>query len=271
MYLSLALSMCKLTKSSLLVLVDQMADRVPAWKGRLLHHSGRLSLINSTLAAIPVYTTMSQELPTWILRAFEKIFKAFLWMGSEVVHGGKCLVAWSRVQRSLKLGGLEVPDIKQMGKALRLCWLWQQRVEQVKPWVALPLSKDAVTKAFFKSSIRCIVGDGRSTLFWLDPWVDGKSIADFAPHLFAVAHPRCRNRRTVAAVLDQNAWMRDIVGALTVPVLLQYMEVRERMEAMVLNHSTLDATILRWCGSGLYSVRSAYSSMFIGQSVLQGV
>jgi hypothetical protein len=74
----------------------------------------------------------------------------------------------------------------------------------------------------------------------------------------------------VAAALDQNAWMRDIVGALTVSVLLQYVEVRERMEAMVLNHSTLDATIWHWCGSGLYSVRLAYSSMFIGQSELQG-
>jgi hypothetical protein len=59
----------------------------------------------------------------------------------------------------------------------------------VKPWATLPLSEDAVTKAFFKSSIRCIVGDGRSTLFWLDPWVDGKSIADFVPHMFVAAHP----------------------------------------------------------------------------------
>jgi hypothetical protein len=26
--------------------------------------------------------------------------KGFLWAGFEVVHGGKCLVAWSRVQRT---------------------------------------------------------------------------------------------------------------------------------------------------------------------------
>jgi hypothetical protein len=60
------------------------------------------------------------------------------------------------------------------------------------------------------------------------------------------------------------------VGALTVLVLLQYVEVWERMEAIVLNHSTSDATIWHWCSSGLYSVRSAYSTMFIGQSELQG-
>jgi hypothetical protein len=36
---------------------------LPAWKGRLMHQSGQLSLIKSTLDAIPVYITMSQELP----------------------------------------------------------------------------------------------------------------------------------------------------------------------------------------------------------------
>jgi hypothetical protein len=90
-YLGLPLSMCKLPKSTLLTLVDQMVDRLPAWKSRLMHRSGRLSLIKSTLATIPVYTTMSQELSTWLLRAFKKNFKGFLWIGMEVIHEGS---AW---------------------------------------------------------------------------------------------------------------------------------------------------------------------------------
>jgi hypothetical protein len=92
-YLGLPLSVCKLLKSSLLVLVDQMGDCLLAWKGRLLHRSGRLSVIMSTLVTIPVYTAMSQELLAWLLHTFEKNFKAFLWTGSKAVHGGKCLVA----------------------------------------------------------------------------------------------------------------------------------------------------------------------------------
>jgi hypothetical protein len=87
-----------------------------------MHHSGWLSLIKSTLAAILVYTAMSQEVPAWLLQAFIKIFKAFLWTGIEVVEGGKCLVAWSRVQRPLQLGGLGMPDLKLMWWALRLYW-----------------------------------------------------------------------------------------------------------------------------------------------------
>jgi hypothetical protein len=54
-YLGLPLSVSKLPKS---------ANRLPMWEGRLMQCSGCLPLINSTLAAIPVYTAMSQELPT---------------------------------------------------------------------------------------------------------------------------------------------------------------------------------------------------------------
>jgi hypothetical protein len=74
-----------------------------------------------------------------------------------------------------------------MGRALHLHWL--QQVDPSKSWAAQLLHEDAVTKAFFKSSIRCIVGDGRSTLFWLDPWVDGRCIADLASNLLVAVHP----------------------------------------------------------------------------------
>jgi hypothetical protein len=49
-----------------------------------------------------------------------KIFTVFLWTNTEVAHGGKCLVAWSRVQRPLHLGGLGVMDFNLLGQALRL-------------------------------------------------------------------------------------------------------------------------------------------------------
>jgi hypothetical protein len=147
---------------------------------------------------------------------------AFLWTGTEMVDGGKCLVTWTRVQCPLQLGGLGVLDLKLMGCAVCLCWLWLQWVDPSKPWAALPLHEDAMTKAFFKTSIRCIVGNGQFMLFWLDPWMDGRCIVDLAPDLMAAVHPRRRNSRTVAIALSQYAWLCDIVGALTFPVLMQY-------------------------------------------------
>jgi hypothetical protein len=89
-----------------------------------MHRSGRLTLIKTTLAVMPVYTMVSYALPTLVIKAFVKIFRAFLWSGSKSTHSGKCLMAWNQVQRPLSLGGLGVKDLKLMGHALRLCWLW---------------------------------------------------------------------------------------------------------------------------------------------------
>jgi hypothetical protein len=53
----------KLSKSALQPLIDKMVDWLPAWQGRLMHQSGRLTLIKTTLVVIPVYTAMSFHLP----------------------------------------------------------------------------------------------------------------------------------------------------------------------------------------------------------------
>jgi hypothetical protein len=64
-YLGIPLSIRKLPKSAVQLIVDKMADRLLAWKGLLRHHSGCLALIKSTLAAVPVYTAISHALPPW--------------------------------------------------------------------------------------------------------------------------------------------------------------------------------------------------------------
>jgi hypothetical protein len=81
--------------------------------------SGRLALIKSTLLTIPVYVSIAMEMPPWVQKSLEKIFKAFLWVGSNVVQGGKCLVAWGNVQRPLGLGGLGIKNLKLFGSALQ--------------------------------------------------------------------------------------------------------------------------------------------------------
>jgi hypothetical protein len=149
------LSVYKLPHSSLQPIADKMAGKLPAWKGRLLHRSGRLTLIKTTLAAIPVYTTISIEFPPWLRKAVESILKGFLWDGSEIVQGGKCLVAWAWLQRPLHLGGLGVLDITHLGRALRTRWLWLQRTDTSRSWASLPCPADLVTKAFFMVSITC--------------------------------------------------------------------------------------------------------------------
>jgi hypothetical protein len=67
-----------------------------------------------------IYISLSIGLPPWVFKAFEK---AFLWTGTEVVQGGKCDVAWARVQCPLELGGLGILNLRLFGMALRMWWL----------------------------------------------------------------------------------------------------------------------------------------------------
>jgi hypothetical protein len=98
--------MAKLPRGVLQPLLDSMADRLPAWKGRLLRRSRRLTLIKTTLSTVPIYTSISLGLLPWLLREMRKFMTTFMWMGTNVVQRGKCLLAWDRVQRPLHLGGL---------------------------------------------------------------------------------------------------------------------------------------------------------------------
>jgi hypothetical protein len=111
-YLGIPLSVHKLSKASLQPLSDCVADKLQTWKGNLMHRSGRLALIKSTLSAIPIYTSIGVDLPPWVIKALQKIMKAFLWTGTKVVSAGKCVVAWSRVQRPLALGRLGITDLR---------------------------------------------------------------------------------------------------------------------------------------------------------------
>jgi hypothetical protein len=114
-YLGVPLSTGKLPRSVWQWLIDKVADKLPVWKGALMHRAGRLALIKSTLSAILIYTSICLGLPAWVHKALTKIIKAFLWAGLDAVKLGKCLVAWDRVQRPTQLGGLGVLDMRRMG------------------------------------------------------------------------------------------------------------------------------------------------------------
>jgi hypothetical protein len=59
-------------------MTDRVAGRLPPWKGQRLNSSGMMELIRSTLTAMVVYISICLSLPSWMIKALEKILKAFL-------------------------------------------------------------------------------------------------------------------------------------------------------------------------------------------------
>ena len=91
----------------------------------------------------------------------------------------------------------------------------------------------------------------------------------FAPHLFA-AVSRVGRKRTLREALASDRWARDIVGALTVQVLCQYLKVWEIARDTVLDQTRSDRFVWKWSADGKYSASSTYRAFFAGSTVLLG-
>lgn len=263
-YLGAPLSVKRLRKCDEQFLIDSVAARIPAWKGGLLNEAGRCTLVRSTLSAIPVHVSIVLCLSPWAIREIDRRRRAFLWSGSETVAGGRCRVAWTIVSRPRELGGLGIIDLTRMGQAFRVRWLWKRRSGQ-PAWQALPEKHESMVEAIFKAGSRWILGDGKSILFWLDPWLGTESLMDSAPHLFSVIKRRARTK-SVSAALHLRAWVRDIAGGLTGPVLLDYLKVWELTDNIQLDVGQPDSVRWIWTVDGVYSATSAYRSLFLGSS-----
>jgi hypothetical protein len=59
----------------------------------------------------------------------------------------------------------------------------------------------------------------------MDRWIQGKSIAVFAPYLISRIPRRVRTGRTVQEALADNSWVHDISGSLTAVVIRDFLLV----------------------------------------------
>ena len=100
-----------------------------------------------------------------------------------------------------------------------------KRTDDSRPWSQLPDRGENVVQAMFQASISIDLGDGASSFFWTDRWIQGKSIRDLALCLFNAVGSWTQRTRTVAQGLQGDRWVKDISGALTVQVIFDYLLV----------------------------------------------
>ena len=110
------------------------------WLANMLNRGGRLTLVQTTMCAIPLHAMMSLDISMPILEALLKLTRAFMWKGRCTINGGHCLVAWDKVASPKDKGGLGLPNFQLLNLALRCRWAWLQRVDPEKTWSEFDLN-----------------------------------------------------------------------------------------------------------------------------------
>ena len=263
-YLGLPLSLRKLTKDQVQPIIDRIADQLPAWKADLMTKAGRVVQVQFVLTAMLIYLLMATDLPAWAFKAIDKIRRGFVWRGRKEAKGGHCLIAWPKVCRAKELGGLGISDLKSLSCSLRVRWPWLMKTEPNKPWASLSLQVSKEVEDLLAMAVCSEVGNGANTLFWRDKWLDGRSIKDLVPGLFALVPKRKSNRRTVLEALTDDKWIEDLHGDISVEALMEYLYVWDLVQEVELQPETPDRHIWRISPTGVYTARSAYDALFQG-------
>jgi hypothetical protein len=247
-------------------IIDKVADQLSGWKAELMTRARRKVHVQFVMTGRLIYLVMAVDLPLGAYKAIDKIRKAFLWQGRRNINGGHCLVTWERVCRPIELGGLGVFNLKKLGWALRMRWLWLAKTDLDKPWAFQPMKVPDKVKSFFSCVVQTEIGNSSSTLFWHDRWLQVKRIQDLGPNLLVVVPNHIKKIRTVQEALTDNKWISDIKGALIVGVLADFLDLSKSLITVNLLPERDDKHIFSIASDGKYSAKAAYKGLFIAST-----
>lgn len=86
-------------------------------------------LVKSTLCAIPFHISLAINVPLGVLETIETMIRGFLCCSSESASGRKCAIAWVNVACPTIYMGIGILNLKLMGMALQMYWLWLARAD----------------------------------------------------------------------------------------------------------------------------------------------
>ena len=264
---------------------EKVRRRLAIWKRQyIIPKGGKITLIKSTMASMPLYQMSLFRMPKLVARRLEKLQRDFLWggcNGEKKVH----LVNWEVVCVDKEKGGLGLRKLARLNKALLGKWIWRFACAKEDLWKKVLEAKYGqedfgwrtrkangvfgvgVWKKILKESDWCWenmafkVGKGSKIRFWTNPWCGNYVLSLSFLNLFAMAALR---NATVEEMWDQNIgqdewnlrflrdfndWELDMVGNL-LDVLREHRVTLEE-----------DSVIWKEGRDGLFRVKKAYNML----------
>ncbi|MCI15623.1 LINE-1 reverse transcriptase like, partial [Trifolium medium] len=213
--------------------VKTIEKRLLSWKHRYVSLGGRVVLLNSVLASIPVFFLSYLKLPSMVRKKIIRIQRNFLWGGALGEKAKIPWVSWKDVCRPKKEGGLGVKDLLLFNVSLLAKWRWRLLVEDGSLWkkvleakyggvgkLTLSLNRGNKSSLWWKDLVGLggalggtgdwtqevfakMLGNGGATSFWLDLWVGREPLCDAFPRLYNVS------LQPNGSVLEMGFWEND--------------------------------------------------------------
>ncbi|XP_026399408.1 uncharacterized protein LOC113295273 [Papaver somniferum] len=265
------------------MVIEKFIKYLAGWKKTTLNRAGKIALINSVFASLPVYYMSLFFMPASVAKKLGKIMSNFLWNDNKGKKKMK-LVKWPAFCRRRKFGGLGVKKIKTMNKALLTKWLWRFSTEDNVLWKDIIDEKYGVEQlgwfskipkityerslwkgimncsAIFKNHIKFKVNSSRNTSFWKDRWLLDIPLCLKFPHMFAISRSK---DLTVAEVFNVNEaeWNLLLPRRMSPAVRLEFSELQNNLQGLVLNSNAKDEILWSINSKGQFSVKSTYDTL----------
>ncbi|WMV25245.1 hypothetical protein MTR67_018630 [Solanum verrucosum] len=133
-YLGLPLSSKKWTRVGCQQLIMKITNRINIGYSKLLSYAGRIQVVTAVLFSIHNFWGSVFILPKSILKEVDKIYRNYIW-GSNEEKRKVPLVAWEKICRPKKFGGLNVKGCNNWNVASVGKLLWQLSEKQDILWV----------------------------------------------------------------------------------------------------------------------------------------
>ncbi|KAL6331982.1 hypothetical protein AAG906_020335 [Vitis piasezkii] len=249
---------------------ERFRKKLAMWKRQYISKGGRITLVRSTLANLPIYFMSIFQMPRVVRIRLEKIQRDFLWGGGALVQKPH-LVKWSIVCLDKRSGGLGVKNLGAFNRALLGKWVWRFANERKALWNQVIRGKYGEERGGWRSCepreaygfglwkaiskmghqvtpfVGFVVGDGEKVKFWKDKWCETIPLSEVFPSLFALAS-------------NKEAWVNEVwtargewgeLGTLTI-LLLGGKKVRGDEEDKVKWMASKDGDfspieLRRWC------------------------
>lgn len=112
-YLGVPLHFTKLKREDIQPVVVKLIKRVAGWRGKLLSIAGKLVLLKSCLATIPIYLLSVIKFPKWAIESINSQMANFIRNDSEGKHKYH-LANWPSLTRRREYGGWGTPDLSNL-------------------------------------------------------------------------------------------------------------------------------------------------------------